>query len=77
MTQVDVQPQGLPQGLPKKVLGFVTQNIVFILGLTVLIVVFGAMVLAWFDKAIPEAVIAMGSVALGYLGKSLDTPSGQ
>jgi hypothetical protein len=71
------QPQGLAQGLPKKALAAVTQSTVLYLGLTLLIVVLGALFLAWNDKAMPEAVIALAGVALGYLGKGvLDGDSG-
>ena len=61
----------LPVGLPKKVLGAVTQNVVLWLGLSVFAVILGSIALSWFDKTIPEGVIAMGGVALGFLGKAI------
>lgn len=39
-----------------------------ILGLTVISTVIGSMVLAYHNKSIPNAVVAIGSVAVGALG---------
>lgn len=76
---MDEQPtaQGLAAGVPRKIIGAVTQNTVLILGIVVIAVIVGAILLAWFDKPLPESIIALAGVALGYLGKGvLDGDSG-
>lgn len=72
MDEQPVKPQSLSKNLPRRVLGAVTSSTVLYLGLTVLITVAGTLILAWFDKAVPEAIIALAGVALGYLGKVID-----
>jgi hypothetical protein len=67
----DLQPSALPQSLPKKLLGIITQSIVVILGLAILVIVIGAVVLAWFDKSLSDAVIAILGVMVGYLGNAI------
>lgn len=72
-----IQPSQLAAGVPRKVIGVVTQNTVLILGIVVIAVILGAILLAWFDKPLPESIIALAGVALGYLGKGvLDGNSG-
>lgn len=72
MDEQPAKPQSLSKNLPRRVLGAVTSSTVLYLGLTVLIVVAGSLILAWFDKTMPEAVVALAGVALGYLGKVID-----
>lgn len=65
------KPLSLPRNLPAKVVGSITRNIVVILGITIVVVVVGSILLAWFDKEVPSAIIAMAGVALGYLGNAI------
>lgn len=62
-------PAALPKGLSPKAVEKATMNITLILGIVVLAVILGTFLSTWFDKQVSEAVIAMGSVALGYLGR--------
>ena len=71
MEEEPIRPAALPSGLPRKILGNVTQSIVLILGVAVVAVIVGAILLSWFEKTIPDAVMVMGGVALGYLGKAI------
>lgn len=64
-------PAALPKGLPTKAIASATNRIILILGLVVLFVILGTFLSSWFDKATSEALIAMGSVALGYLGRMI------
>lgn len=66
-----IRPAALAAGVPKKIVGAVTQNTVIILGIVVIAVIVGSILLAWFDKPLPEAIIALAGVALGYLGKGV------
>jgi cytochrome c biogenesis protein CcdA len=70
------QPQSLPSGMGKRAIAAISNNIVVILGLSVLMVILGAVVLAFFDKVMPEAVLVMGGVALGYLGNAIQNDKG-
>jgi hypothetical protein len=68
-----VQPAALSPSLPRRAVAAITNNIVFVLGVAVIMVIAGSIILAWFDKVIPEAVVVMGGVALGYLGNAIQT----
>ena len=76
ITARPTRPAALPANLPRQVVGTATLNIVIILGASVLAVIVGAILLSWFDKALPDAVMVMGGVALGYLGKAISDSNG-
>lgn len=61
-------PAQLPANTPAKTVAKIANNIVVIMGIAVLVVIIGSLLLSWFDKTVPEAVLTMGGVALGYLG---------
>lgn len=71
MDEQPISPLGLAKELPKKAVAAVTRSTVLYLGLTLLLVVGGALLLAWNDKALPGEIIALAGVALGYLGKGV------
>ena len=67
-----VQPAAtFAPGTPKRVVGWATLGIVGVFGLTLLLVVSGALWLAGQDKAMPGEIIALASVALTFLGKAM------
>jgi len=63
--------QDLPPDLPKKDKADIYKWIVMILGGVLLAVVVGGIVLSVFGKTMPEAIMVLGSVALGFLGSLL------
>jgi hypothetical protein len=58
-------------GTPKRVIGWSTLIIIVAFGLTVLLVVGGALWLANQDKVLPGEIIALASVALTFMGKAI------
>jgi len=58
-------------GTPKRVIGWSTLIIIGAFGLTVLLVVGGALWLANQDKAMPGEIIALASMALTFMGKAI------
>jgi hypothetical protein len=69
---VIVRPSNaLSPSLPKKVLGSITNNIVIILGISLVLIIVSTFVLSWVDKTMPESILVMGGVALGYLGNAI------
>lgn len=64
--------QELPQSLPETIVSSpkavsIYQIVVVALALLGVLTVLGGVVLAWADKALPESVIVLGSVAVGAL----------
>jgi uncharacterized ion transporter superfamily protein YfcC len=70
------EPQRLPSNLSRRALDAATRNVIVILGISVVAVIIGSMVLAWFDRVVPEATLVMGGVALGYLGNAIQAEKG-
>ena len=56
-------PVQLPVNTPAKTVAKIANNIVLIMGIAVLVVIIGSILLSWFDKTVPEAVLTMGGVA--------------
>jgi uncharacterized protein YcfJ len=69
--ETPTEPAALPSGMPPRTVARVTENIVLILGAVVILVIFGTMALSVFGKEVNVAIIAMGSVALGFLGNAI------
>lgn len=61
----------LAPNLPRKSLAAITLNIVIILGVALVAIIVFTFILSWFDKAMPESILVMGGVALGYLGNAI------
>lgn len=62
------EPQALPQEIVKRRESMTLYQIVVVaLAAIGLLVVVGGIVLSFFDRAIPESVIVLGSVAVGAL----------
>jgi hypothetical protein len=69
---VIVQPaNALSPNLPRKALGTITNNIVIIIGIAVVAIIVFTFALSWVDKSMPDAILVMGGVALGYLGNAI------
>lgn len=68
----------LPQSLPAPVANDpraidLYQIVIIALAATGLLVVIGGLVLSFFDRAVPESVIVLGSVAIGALASMVAT----
>jgi len=71
-TGVPSAPQAtFAPGTPKRVIGWSTLIIIVAFGLTVLLVVGGALWLANQDKVLPGEIIALASMALTFMGKAI------
>lgn len=69
---VIVQPSNaLSPNLPKRALASITSNIVIILGIAIVAIILFTFALSWVDKSMPDAILVMGGVALGYLGNAI------
>lgn len=57
-------PAGLPQGLSKSDTGAIVRNVVYFLGASLVLAIIGVVILAWFDKSVPDVIsVIAGSVA--------------
>ena len=77
---VVVQPaNALSPNLPAKALSSITSNIVIIIGISIVAIILFTFALSWVGKEMPDAILVMGGVALGYLGNAIvnnNTPTG-
>ncbi len=64
-------PAGLPQGLSKSDTGAIVRNVVYFLGAALVLVVVGVVVLAWFDKTIPDVISVIAGSVVASLGAVL------
>ena len=63
------EKQYLPASLPRKVVGAVTQNTTWVFGISLLLIIVGVFVLAWFERPIPELISVFGGAIITALSR--------
>lgn len=78
MYDPSIQPpekQALPAGTPRKVVGFVTQNTTLIFGISLILIIVGVFLLAWFERPIPELISVFGGAIITAMSRIFEPTS--
>lgn len=67
MYDPSVQPpekQAVPANTPRKVVGVVVQNTNLVFGISLVLIIIGVFLLAWFERPIPELISVFGGAII-------------
>lgn len=71
-----MEPMGLPEKLSEQDTGAIVRNIVYFLGSAIILVVIGVVVLAWFEKPMPDVLSVVAGSIVASLGAVIATTRG-
>lgn len=69
------EKQFLPTNTPRKVVGAVTRNTNLIFGISLLLIIVGVFILAWFERPIPELISVFGGAIITALSRIFEPNS--
>lgn len=78
MYDPSIQPpekQSVPANTPRKVVGVVVQNTNLVFGISLVLIIIGVFLLAWFERPIPELISVFGGAIITAMSRIFEPNS--